>query len=133
MDKITYQSITDSALLLQEYAEVPTQLRAIAEFIVEPKHKKKLMAIAKLLEREIPDRCFHSPKLTAYDVLKLIKTKSYSDEELAPKVGKSVSTVKQTIGALKQGGISITEEIARGYKVGYQGGRPMKGRTTLDR
>lgn len=128
MDKTTYQSIADSALLLQEYAEIPEQLRAIAEFIVEPKHKKKLQAIAKLLERDIPDTFFHSPKLTAYDVLKLIKTKSYSDEELAVKVGKSASTVKQTIGALKQGGITITEEIARGYKIGSQGGRPMKGR-----
>lgn len=128
MDRTTYESIKDSALLLQDYAEIPGQLRAIAEFITEPKHKKKLQSIAKLLERDIPNTFFNPSKLTAYEILKLIQTKSYSDEELAPKVGKSASTVRQTIGALKAGGISITEEIARGYKVGSQGGRPMKGR-----
>ncbi|KAM3107281.1 hypothetical protein [Phormidesmis sp. 146-33] len=44
------------------------------------------------------------------------------------KVGKFASTVKQTIGALKLGGIPVTGEIALGYKMGSQSGRPMKGR-----
>lgn len=127
MDKRTYGTIAESALQISEYAEIPNDLKNIARFIAEPSHKQKLQAIALLLERELPNNFFAPSKLTAYQIFKLLQGDDfYSDEEIATKIGKSASTAKQTINALKKGGIAINESVAKGYKI--TGGRPAKRR-----
>lgn len=129
MNTQTFESIAATATLTQEYQNIPDELRTIARFINEPTHKKRLLAIAKLLEREIPNSLFGSQQLATLEILRLISAESLSDEELATKVGRSPQTVKQMVNALKRGGLGIVEETARGYKIGSQGGRPAVGRS----
>jgi biotin operon repressor len=127
MDKRTYETIAESALQISEYAEMAEDLKNIASFVAEPSHKQKLNAIASFLERDLPNNFFAGAKLTAYQIFKLLQSDNfYSNEEIATKIGKSASTAKQTINALKKGGIVIYESVAKGYKIGF--GRPAKGR-----
>lgn len=130
MDKATAQNISSVALTIEEYAEIPEKLRKIAEFIVEPLHKKELKEIASFLERAVPDELFHSPKLGAYLLYQLLSSSDryQSYEQLGTKIGRSPSTTQQTINALKNGGISMEETPAKGYKINPLGGRPRKKR-----
>lgn len=130
MDKATAQNISNVALTIEEYAEIPERLRKIAEFVIEPSHKKQLKEMASFLERAVPDELFHSPKLGAYLIYRLLYSSDryQSYEELGTKIGRSPSTAQQTINALKNGGILMDETPARGYKISPLGGRPRKKR-----
>lgn len=109
MEQKTIDLITENALLIEEYAELPDRLRAIARFVAEPKHKKELQAAAKLLEVQVPDSLFQSPLLRAYRIYLALLEKGLSDEEIATKMACSLSTAKGTILGLKKGGLSFQE------------------------
>lgn len=122
MDSRTFKAVSDSAATLAEYQGLADELRAIAKFIAEPTHKKRLLAIAKFLEREVPDQLFNSAKLTAFEVLRLLSDGDYlSDEEMGAKLGRAASTTKQMVAALKAGGVEFEESTAKGFRV--KGGR----------
>jgi biotin operon repressor len=129
MDTVTYEAIAATATLLQDYQNIPQELRKIAEYIAEPSHKRRMLAIAKLIERDVPNQLFGSRSLQALEILRLISAQSLSDEEIGVKIGRSPKTAKQVVGALKKGGVGIVEETARGYKIGSQGGRPAVARS----
>lgn len=117
VDVNTFEDLIESADLLLEYVGLPKELRAIARFTAEPKHRIRLEKIARLLERDIPERLLTGAKRTACEILWALAEGNYlSDEELAIKVDKSPSTVKQTICALKRGGIDFDESHAKGFR-----------------
>lgn len=117
VDVNTFEDLIDTADLLLEYVGLPKELRAIARFTAEPKHRKRLEQIARLMERDIPERLLTGAKKTACEILWALAEGNYlSDEELAVKVDKSPSTVKQTICALKRGGVDFDESHAKGFR-----------------
>ncbi|WP_041430371.1 ECF-type sigma factor [Synechococcus sp. PCC 7502] len=107
MDKKSRIKIKEAALLIQEYATISHNLRAIA---IESKDQKKLLAIAKALDQmpELLDPLF-AKTLKLY----MLMADGYSEAELAEKIGESVLTTKQRINALKAGGI----RVSRTFKV----------------
>ncbi|HEY9295612.1 MAG TPA: hypothetical protein VIQ31_04420 [Phormidium sp.] len=118
MDTSTYESISELAGLLAEYEGYGDELRSIAKYTAEPMHKRRLEEIARLLDREIPDRFFNGGKLTAFNVLRVLSgEKHYSDEEVGAKIGRSASTVRQCINALSNGGIQFDESHAKGFRL----------------
>lgn len=118
MDTKTYETLAKMAESLMEYEGLADELRSIARFIAEPRHKKRLEQIAKFLEREVPESFFNGAKNTAYQVIHVLASESYlSDEEVAAKIGKSASTVRQTVGALKGGGVEFEESHSKGFRL----------------
>jgi biotin operon repressor len=128
METSTIRAITANTPLITEAANVPEELRAIAQFIAEPSHKRRLLAIASLLEREIPDNLFRPHYSRALQVYKALSAKGYADEELAQKMGCGLSTAKGTIQGLRQGGVDFMETAVTRKIVSPQGGRPPKKR-----
>lgn len=66
----------------------------------------------------MPDRFFNAAKLTSYEIIRLLNSEDFlSDEEVGAKIGKSASTVKQTVGALRAGGVEFEESTAKGFRL----------------
>jgi hypothetical protein len=112
MEQKTIETIADEAHLIEEYAAIPDRLRRIAQFIAEPKHKKELQTIAKLLESKVPDAFFKPAMLRALGIYEALSEQPLSDEEVAQKFGCGLSTAKGTIFGLKKGGVSFVETSA---------------------
>jgi hypothetical protein len=127
METQTIRAITENALLIEEYANIPAQLRAIARYIAEPKHKRELEQIAKTLERLIPDNLFKPHYVRALQIYLALSANGYEDEELAHKMACGLSTAKGTIQGLRDGGIEFTETTVR-RKINPKGGRSRKER-----
>lgn len=108
MNKTTLEKIKASALYLEDLLNAEAELLKVAEFVAEPSHKKKLKGAIKLINQDTP---FHldPPAQMGYAILKLVKAKALTNEEIAAKIGKSAESVKQAIAALKAGGLDFQE------------------------
>jgi len=104
MDTKQRHKIRDTAKLIQEFSTIGDTLIDIAEQL-EPKKKKQLIAIAKLIEK-IPNSLFDSSSAKSLQLYELLN-KGYTQEELATKIGESPETVNQRLNALKAGGIKL--------------------------
>lgn len=107
MNKSTYEAIVESASFIEDYLAVEEQLTDIAaRAVADAKAKKTLKRIVKVHQAAISE--FKPQTATAMMILQILSKKGLTAEELAPKVGKSVSYVKQTLQALRKGGIQFT-------------------------
>jgi biotin operon repressor len=102
MDKATFNNIQQKAPLIEEYAQLPVKLREIAKFMAGPS-RKDLIAIADSMER-LSVQLFH-PSLAR--ALELYHSPAASQAKSARALGVSESTIRQTMMALRAGGIDI--------------------------
>lgn len=127
MDTKASDKIVDNTETLIELANLPDNLRRIAEFMEkDSKSRKDIVAIAKFLETDARD-LLNPLYLGAIAIFDLLCSGQYmSYEEIAAKTGRSKATAQQTINALKNGGLDLEESPARGYRA--QTGRPRIGK-----
>jgi biotin operon repressor len=102
MDKATFNNIQQKAPLIKEYAQLPVKLREIAKFLVGPS-RKDVLAIADSMER-LSVQLFH-PSLAR--ALELYHSPAASQAKSARVLGVSESTIRQTLVALRAGGVTI--------------------------
>ena len=133
VDQETLQAVSESVPSILEFALIPDELRKIADSQKDPQQKKRLKEISKFLEEELVTFVIYSmrsPKIVAYDIIKLLlKGKYFTNEEIAKEIGRSPSTVRQYLWAIRNGGVEVKESSAYGYTIGPQGGRPKKSRS----
>lgn len=116
MNKTTADKIKAAALYLEELLGWEAELLKVHEFVAEPSHKKKLKAAIAFIAKGTPPNL--EPALqTGYEVLKALQAAALTNEEVAAKTGKTPETVKQTIAALKAGGIVFVETSTGKYQV----------------
>ncbi|NJM77628.1 MAG: hypothetical protein HC852_19940 [Acaryochloridaceae cyanobacterium RU_4_10] len=112
MDSNTYKQISHNAKHIAEYAEVSAKLRAIAKTMVE-RSQKELLALAQSLER-LPEHLFKPSLARAYRLYRepSLASRSAAAEEL----GVSVSTIQQTVLALRASGVLVQVKVSQNSK-----------------
>ena len=127
MDTKAADRIAEQTETMIEFADLSDKLRKIAAFMdANPKSQKDIIAIAKFLETDARD-LLNPLYLGAIAIFDLLCSNQYmSYEEIAIKTGRSKETARQTINALRKGGLDLEESPARGYRA--RTGRPRIGK-----